>query len=184
VFSALPHGASAPWVARARAAGARVIDLSSDFRPGNGTHTGPVPYGLTELVRAQLPDAALVANPGCYPTAILIALAPLFVQELVAPAATVSITAASGVTGAGDSPPVRTSCSPQVAENFHAYAVGNAHRHLPEMRAMAAEFGGDAGSRLYAAPAARLARHTGHDHGPAAATAGRSPRAVAFDVWR
>jgi N-acetyl-gamma-glutamyl-phosphate reductase len=143
VFSALPHGTSAPWVTRAREAGARVVDLSSDFRPGNGTHTEPVPYGLTELVRAQLPDAALVANPGCYPTAILIALAPLFAQELVAPAATVSINAASGVTGAGAAPRADLMFA-SVAENFRAYAAGNAHRHLPEMRAMVEELGGDA----------------------------------------
>ncbi|HMG00508.1 MAG TPA: hypothetical protein VK560_04610, partial [Gemmatimonadaceae bacterium] len=75
VFTALPHGASAVWVGNARASGARVVDLSSDFRPGAGE--AEAPYGLTELMRAKIPGAAIVANPGCYPTAILVALAPL-----------------------------------------------------------------------------------------------------------
>jgi N-acetyl-gamma-glutamyl-phosphate reductase len=105
VFSALPHGASAEWVARARTAGARVVDLSADLRIGNGASDG-VPYGLTELRRAQVRGAACVSNPGCYPTSALIALAPLFEQGLVAPGAVVNISAASGVSGAGLSPRV------------------------------------------------------------------------------
>src|SRR5579872_2092444 len=75
VFSALPHGASKEWVARAQQAGARAVDLSADLRPGNGCE-GTV-YGLTELARPLVTGAALVANPGCYPTSILVALAPL-----------------------------------------------------------------------------------------------------------
>src|SRR5690349_21106582 len=102
VFSALPHGASAEWVGRARNAGARVVDLSSDLRPGHTTET--VPYGLTELHRDDLRDAPLIANPGCYPTAILLALAPLVRQQIVAPNALIVADAASGVTGAGNSP--------------------------------------------------------------------------------
>jgi N-acetyl-gamma-glutamyl-phosphate reductase len=145
VFTALPHGASAPWVRRAREAGARVVDLSSDFRPG-GDHvaTGaPVPYGLTELVRERLRDALLVANPGCYPTAVLIALAPLFAEELVEQGGTISIVAASGVTGAGAA--ARSDLMfAQVTEDFRAYSVGNTHRHLAEMRAMVTHMGGDA----------------------------------------
>jgi len=72
VFSALPHGVSRPWVERARAAGARVVDLSSDLRPGNGPTS--IPYGLTELAREEVRGAELVANPGCYPTATLLGL--------------------------------------------------------------------------------------------------------------
>src|SRR5512147_1643222 len=75
VFSALPHGASLAWVTRAREAGAKVVDLSADLRPG-GTATA-VPYGLTELARDAVRGADIVANPGCYPTAVLLALAPL-----------------------------------------------------------------------------------------------------------
>src|SRR5262249_8016509 len=75
VFAALPHGASKVWVERAREAGARAVDLSADLRPGNGCEG--IPHGLTELNRKLVSGASLVANPGCYPTSILIALAPL-----------------------------------------------------------------------------------------------------------
>src|SRR5688572_22652644 len=102
VFSSLPHGASAEWVARARSAGARVVDLSSDLRPGHARED--VPYGLTELHRDDLKDAPLIANPGCYPTAILLGLAPVIQQELTVPGALIVADAASGVTGAGNSP--------------------------------------------------------------------------------
>ena len=102
VFSALPHGASATWVERVRAVGARAIDLSSDLRPGNGTSN--VPYGLTEVTRCELRDAHVVANPGCYPTAILMALVPLAKRGLIEPGSAINATAASGVTGAGLTP--------------------------------------------------------------------------------
>ena len=140
VFSSLPHGASAEWVARVRAAGPRVVDLSSDLRPGHSSQE--VPYGLTELNRQQLHDAPLIANPGCYPTAILLALAPLARRGLVKPGATVVADAASGVTGAGNSPRADMLFG-EVTENFRAYAVGNEHRHLPEMRDTIARLNGD-----------------------------------------
>jgi N-acetyl-gamma-glutamyl-phosphate reductase len=63
VFTALPHGAATTWVENSRAMGARVVDLSSDFRPGAGA-TAAAPYGLTELMRDQLPGSDIVANPG------------------------------------------------------------------------------------------------------------------------
>jgi N-acetyl-gamma-glutamyl-phosphate reductase len=132
VFSALPHGASKAWVARAREAGARAVDLSSDLRPGNGVEG--VPYGLTEVMRDQVRGADLVANPGCYATAVLLALAPLAERGLIAADSTVVVNAASGVTGAGNSPK-RELLFAEVAEDFRAYAVGNVHRHLAEMRA-------------------------------------------------
>ena len=141
VFSALPHGASAEWVARATAEGCRVVDLSSDLRPGNGHPTG-APYGLTELARGLIPNAPVVANPGCYPTAILLALAPLLSAGLVEPGSAISIVAASGVTGAGASPRPDLLFA-EIVEDYRAYAVGNAHRHLPEMRAMVRELGAD-----------------------------------------
>lgn len=147
VFSALPHGASIQWVERARAAGAKVVDLSADLRPGNGAPTEGIladaPYGLTELARARVMGADLVANPGCYPTAILIALAPLLKRGLVVPGTTINVAAASGVTGAGNSPKPELLFA-EVAEDYRAYAVGNGHRHLNEMRAMVACLGGDA----------------------------------------
>lgn len=147
VFSALPHGASALWVERAHAEGARVVDLSADLRPGNGAapaHLGPiVPYGLPEALRAGLDGAAVVANPGCYPTAILLALQPLAVRGLVRPGATINVAAASGVTGAGFSAKPELLFG-EVTENYRAYGVGNDHRHLAEMRAMLGEWSVDA----------------------------------------
>jgi N-acetyl-gamma-glutamyl-phosphate reductase len=117
-----------------------VVDLSSDLRPGHSDQL--VPYGLTELNRAQLRDAPLIANPGCYPTAILLALAPLVRHGLVCPGATVVADAASGVTGAGNSPRADMLFG-EVTENFRAYSVGNEHRHLPEMRATLSRLNGD-----------------------------------------
>jgi N-acetyl-gamma-glutamyl-phosphate reductase len=143
VFTALPHGASATWVASARASGARVVDLSSDFRPGAGDpgRRPDAPYGLTELMRARIPGAQIVANPGCYPTAVLLAIAPLLKAGWVLPGATVNISAASGVTGAGYSARPDLLFA-EVAEDFRAYAVGNEHRHIAEMKAVAKELGG------------------------------------------
>lgn len=140
VFSALPHGASAEWVDAARGTGARVIDLSSDFRPGNSDTAAP--YGLTEIMRDTLAGAELVANPGCYPTAVLIGLAPLLARGLVRAGATINVNAASGVTGAGFAPRQELMFA-EVAEDFRAYAPGNVHRHLAEMNAMVRELGGD-----------------------------------------
>jgi N-acetyl-gamma-glutamyl-phosphate reductase len=141
VFTALPHGASGEWVANARSSGARVVDLSADFRPGatdsNGTKA---PYGLTELMRKNIPGADIVANPGCYPTAILLAIAPLLIEGWVLPGATINASAASGVTGAGYSPRPDLLFA-EVVEDFRAYSVGNEHRHLAEMREVTKELG-------------------------------------------
>ena len=144
VFTALPHGASAKWVGNARENGARVVDLSSDFRPGaaaNPISKGQAPYGLTELMRAKIPGAEIVANPGCYPTAVLLAIAPLLRAGSVVPGATINISAASGVTGAGYSARPDLLFA-EVAEDFKAYAVGNEHRHIAEMQAVTRELGG------------------------------------------
>jgi N-acetyl-gamma-glutamyl-phosphate reductase len=141
VFSAMPHGASKAWVERARAAGARAVDLSADLRIGNGGSDG-VPYGLTEAARDTVRGAELVANPGCYPTAVLLGLLPLLEQKLVAGGATIGVSAASGVTGAGFS--ARTDLLfGEVTENFRAYGVANSHRHLHEMRSMVTHLGAD-----------------------------------------
>ncbi len=177
IFSALPHGASAVWSARARAAGAKVVDLSSDLRPGHltdavaagfgvaatvptaatgeqpdsrvptaasaGSLSRPgIPYGLPELFRAEIRTADVVANPGCYPTSVLVALAPLAERGLLAEGATVSVAAASGVSGAGNSPKADMLFG-EVTEDFRAYGAGNVHRHLPEMRATLDRLGAD-----------------------------------------
>jgi N-acetyl-gamma-glutamyl-phosphate reductase len=148
VFSALPHGTSGGWVSQARAVGARVIDLSADLRPGNGSaHPGATTiagiYGLPELDREAVRVAGVVANPGCYATAVLLSVLPVLATGLVAKGGTVSVSAASGVTGAGNSPR-RELLFAEVTENCRAYATGNDHRHLNEMRAVFERFGTDA----------------------------------------
>lgn len=145
VFSALPHGVSANWVRAAHEAGAKVVDLSADLRPGNDTVGGSrtVPYGLTELSRATVRGADIVANPGCYPTVTLLALLPLVERGLIASRATITVNAASGVTGAGFTPR-RELMFAEVANDFRPYAIGNAHRHLAEMRAVLGSLGCDA----------------------------------------
>ena len=138
VISCLPHGESTPSMERVRRRGVAAIDLSADLRvPGVDSPawaTGAV-YGLPELHRDRIRGAALVANPGCYPTAALLALAPALRRGWVSQP--VIINAASGVTGAGRSPK-RELLFAEVAEDFRAYAVGNVHRHLTEMRAQVA----------------------------------------------
>jgi N-acetyl-gamma-glutamyl-phosphate reductase len=137
IFSCLPHGESGPWVERARRVGARVVDLSADLRvrgPETPEWALNAEYGLPELNRRFIAGAELVANPGCYPTAALLALAPLLRRGAVS--GPVIIDAASGVTGAGRSPK-RELLYAEVAEDFRAYAVGNVHRHLREMTAQA-----------------------------------------------
>ncbi len=141
VFSAMPHGASKVWVEKSRAAGAKVVDLSSDLRVGNDGNN--IPYGLTELRRESIRGASVVANPGCYATAILLGLLPLVEAGHVESGATISVSAASGVTGAGLS--ARTDLLfGEVTENFRAYSAGNTHRHLNEMRAVLGELSCDA----------------------------------------
>jgi N-acetyl-gamma-glutamyl-phosphate reductase len=132
VFSALPHGASADWVSRAQQAGAKVVDLSSDLRLTQ-------PYGLPELLRSDI-QGDIIANPGCYATAILLAIAPAL--QRVRPGTTISVAAASGVNGGGNTPR-RDLLFGEVTENYAAYAVGNTHRHLPEINATVSRLGGD-----------------------------------------
>jgi N-acetyl-gamma-glutamyl-phosphate reductase len=127
-FVCLPHGEAESWSLRARAAGARVVDLSSDLR--DGRH-GAV-YGLTEVKRADIRGAELVANPGCYPTGVLLALVPLLTAGLLDSARTTMVNAASGVTGAGRTAK-RELLFAEVAEDYRAYGVGNTHRHVPEI---------------------------------------------------
>jgi N-acetyl-gamma-glutamyl-phosphate reductase len=152
VVSCLPHGDSAKWMERVRSVGVRGIDLSADLRvPDASTPAwarGAV-YGLPELHRARVAGAELVANPGCYPTAAMVALAPLLRRGLIA--GPVIINAASGVTGAGRSPR-RELLFAEIAEGFSAYAVGNVHRHLCEMRAQAGPLANGAAPELVFTP--------------------------------
>jgi len=120
--------------------------LSADFRLKDAAqyrsvyqHEHPAPalmnesvYGLTEFARADVANARLVANPGCYPTSILLALRPLLEAGLVDQGAQIVCDAKSGVSGAGKNPTNRTHFGAS-HENFLAYGVG-AHRHAPEIR--------------------------------------------------
>jgi N-acetyl-gamma-glutamyl-phosphate reductase len=137
VFTCLPHGESGAWSERARSAGARVVDLSSDLRDGRG---GAV-YGLPELWRERVRGAGLVANPGCYPTGILLAVAPLLTGGLLDRDRPLIVDAASGVTGAGRSAK-RDLLFGEVAEDYRAYAAGNTHRHVPEIARSLESLGG------------------------------------------
>jgi N-acetyl-gamma-glutamyl-phosphate reductase len=135
---AYPHAASAPVVAELRRRGARVVDLSADFRlrdvgvyedwyaehPEPGLVAEAV-YGLPELYRDDLRGAGLVAAPGCYPTATILALAPLAPHL-----ADVVVDAKSGVSGAGRAATARTHFVS--ADNVTPYGVGR-HRHMPEI---------------------------------------------------
>lgn len=135
VYSCLPHGHSIHWVERAIEAGPRVIDLSADLRvpkPDAPAWTREAVYGLPELHREQIRGARLVANPGCYPTAAILAVVPL-ARAGLAGSTPVIIDSASGATGAGRSPK-RNLLFAEIAEDLSAYAVGNVHRHLAEMR--------------------------------------------------
>ena len=143
VLSCLPHGVSARYVHETRAAGRRAVDLSADFR----LSTEAV-YGLTEVARPRVAAAELVANPGCYPTAALLALIPLAQRGLIDTSREVVIDAASGVTGAGRNPK-REFLFGEVAEDYRAYAVGNAHRHLPELQATLAREAGFTGDLVF-----------------------------------
>jgi N-acetyl-gamma-glutamyl-phosphate reductase len=141
-FLALPEAASAEIAPSLVAAGLRVIDLSGAFRLRHGeararwypaTTAMPegVAYGLTEFERDAIAGARLLSNPGCYPTAALLALMPLMRSGLMLPNGDVVIDAKSGISGAGKAPSERTHFS----ENHGSVAAYGAfgHRHTPEM---------------------------------------------------
>jgi len=136
VFLCLPHGDAAQWAERLRG-GPRVVDLTADHRPGSGREEGAV-YGLAERNADAVREARLVANPGCYPTGVLLSLLPLVDAGLLDPERLTSVSAASGTTGAGRTPRVDLLFA-EVAGNFRAYGEGNRHRHLKEMRALLPE---------------------------------------------
>jgi len=144
VFSCLPTGESGAWALRAAEAGVLSIDLSSDLRdPASGAV-----YGLPELWRGEIRNARLIANPGCYPTSALLALAPAVRAGIVDLTRPVIVDAASGVTGAGRTPR-RDLLFGEVAEDFRAYGVGNKHRHVPEIALGLSRVGGEAPSFIF-----------------------------------
>jgi len=144
VFTALPHKAAMEVVPTFLELGKKVIDLSADYRLSDPAvygewyepHLNPdnlkkAVYGLPELRRERIKGAKLVANPGCYPTSIILALAPLLKGGLIDPSSIIA-DSASGVTGAGRSAKV-DSLYCEVNEGFRAYGVGGTHRHIPEI---------------------------------------------------
>ena len=141
-FLALPESASADVAPALVEAGMRVVDLSGAFRlrqqdarsrwyPATAAMPHGVAYGLTEFEQEAIRTARLVANPGCYPTASLLALLPLGQAGLIAPDSDVVIDAKSGISGAGKAPSDRTHFS----ENHGSVSAYGAfgHRHTPEM---------------------------------------------------
>jgi N-acetyl-gamma-glutamyl-phosphate reductase len=138
---AYPHGSAAPVVAQLLERELRVVDLSADFRLRDVAeyerwyveHPHPqlieqAAYGLTELYRSQIAEASLVACPGCFPTAAILALAPLAQAGLIADAV---IDAKTGVSGMGKQPRGANHFV-SVTENVRPYGVGE-HRHMPEI---------------------------------------------------
>ncbi len=144
VFSCLPHGASAEAVADLLDAGLHVVDFSADYRLSDvelyqqwyevqhpdPDRVGQVPYGLPEWFRDPIREASLVANPGCYPTSAILALAPLLKEQLIEDEDLI-VDSKSGVSGAGRTPKLTTHF-PECNESVSAYNVGY-HRHTPEI---------------------------------------------------
>lgn len=144
VFFATPNGTAMKSTPELLAAGKKVIDLAADFRIHDAAvwehwyqqkHTCPelleeAVYGLPELNRSDIKNASLVANPGCYPTSVILGLLPLVENNLVDTSRLIS-DSKSGVSGAGRTAKVG-SLHAEVSENFKAYGVAG-HRHLPEI---------------------------------------------------
>jgi N-acetyl-gamma-glutamyl-phosphate reductase len=143
-FLGLPHTASLATAPLLRARGVRVIDLSADYRLKDAStyaewyghiHTDPeglaaAVYGLPELYRQAIPPADLIANPGCYTSTAILALAPMVSEDLVERSGII-VDAYSGISGAGRAPKPLYHF-PEANENLLAYNVGR-HRHTPEI---------------------------------------------------
>jgi len=148
VFLALPHTKSIRIIEELLSYNCKIIDLSADLRLKNGAtyqewyNHQPTPdyllnkavYGLSEINRHKINKASLIANPGCYPTAILLGIAPLLNDKTIMlnESLPIIIDAKSGVSGAGKNPSLQTHFC-EVANNFVAYQVGGMHRHIPEI---------------------------------------------------
>lgn len=144
IFTALPHKAAMEVVPTFLKLGKQVIDLSADYRLSdpqvygawyephlNPSNLKKAVYGLPEVRRAKIKGAKLIANPGCYPTSIILALAPLLKKGLIKTGEIIA-DSASGVTGAGRAAKV-DSLYCEVNEGYKAYGVGGVHRHTPEI---------------------------------------------------
>jgi len=143
-FLAVPHGTAAPYVVALRKAGKTVVDLSADFRTTDPAiykefydHEHPAPdllpesvYGIPEIHRGRLKSAKLIAAPGCFPTSILLPLAPYLKAGLLDPES-ITINSLSGVSGAGRKVELRLLFG-EVNDNMYAYSVPK-HRHLGEI---------------------------------------------------
>lgn len=146
VFCCLPHAASMPTVMKARAAGARVIDLSADFRLKDVAlyekwygvdHAAPTmlaeaAYGLPEINRQEITETDLLANPGCYPTSIILAIYPLLTANWLNPNVPIISDSKSGVSGAGRTLSLKTHFV-EAADNLSPYNIGQKHRHTAEV---------------------------------------------------
>ena len=144
-FVALPHTVAMRHVPQLLAQGMKVVDISADYRlkdpetyakwydvaHTDAANLGRAVYGLCELFRDDIAGADLVANPGCYPTAALLALAPLLKAGLVAASGPIVVDAKSGISGAGRDPKPHLHF-PEANESVTAYSVG-VHRHTGEM---------------------------------------------------
>ncbi len=143
-FTAVPHKTAMDLVPDLLAAGKKVVDLSADFRLRNVSvyeewyqpHSssqllGEAVYGLPELYRTEITDCRLVANPGCYPTSIILGLAPLLKANAI-DVQTIIADSKSGTSGAGRAAQTG-SLFCEVHDGFRPYKVGRAHRHTPEI---------------------------------------------------
>ncbi|MDR2550209.1 MAG: N-acetyl-gamma-glutamyl-phosphate reductase [Desulfobulbus sp.] len=143
-FTAVPHKTAMDIVPKLLDAGKKVVDLSADFRIRDASvyeawyqeHScphllGEAVYGLSELYRARVKVARLTANPGCYPTSVILALAPLLGAGMIDPA-TLIVDSKSGTSGAGRAASVG-SLFCEVTDGFRPYKVGGSHRHIPEI---------------------------------------------------
>jgi len=143
-FTAVPHKTAMDIVPDLLSAGKKVVDLSADFRLRDVAvyekwyqkHSAAellkeAVYGLPELYREQIRTSRLIANPGCYPTSIILALAPLLKAGAIDPRSIIA-DSKSGTSGAGRAAQVG-SLYCEVADGFRAYKVGGTHRHLPEI---------------------------------------------------
>jgi len=144
VFTALPHKAAMEVVPTFLKMGKNIVDLSADYRLRDAEvygqwyerHLNPellqeAVYGIPELRRAQISEASLIANPGCYPTSVILGLAPLLKGKVIDPKSII-VDAKSGVSGAGRGAKV-DGLYCEVNEGFRAYGVGGTHRHIPEI---------------------------------------------------
>lgn len=143
-FTAVPHKTAMAIVPELLKDGGKVVDLSADFRLRDiavyekwyQAHSAPeiikeAVYGLPELYRESIKETNLVANPGCYPTSIILALAPLLRAGIIEPQ-TIIADSKSGTSGAGRAAKVGTLFC-EVTDGFRAYNIGGNHRHTPEI---------------------------------------------------